>query len=130
MNDISTTQFETIVTQRVIYRCLSASAKRNGFSYGELVAKSSYTGSEVLFDYGLGDDCRCGIRGTRVYLFHKKNRRIIAELGLAADKTANGLARRPQFYLVSRKGLIKPQSMKQLIGSVGRLDRYERKRRK
>ncbi len=130
MTDISTTQFETIVTQRIIYRCLSASAMRNGFFYGDLVSKSSYTGSEVLNDYGLGDDCWCRARGQRVYLFHKKNRRIIAELGLAADKAANGLAKRPQFYLVTRKGLVKPQSMKQLIDSVGRLDRYERKRRK
>ena len=85
MKDISTEQFEAIVTQRVILRCLSPSAARNGFQRNDLLFKSSYAGSEVLQDFGLGDVCQCQMRGLKVYLFHKQNNRIVAELALSAD---------------------------------------------
>lgn len=130
MEDISTEQFEAIVTQRVLYRCLSASAIRNGFQRNDLIFKSSYTGSEVLQDYGLGEVCQCQMRGLKVYLFHKQNNRIVAELALAADTDEEtGLKKRPQFYLINRKGFVKSQSLANLIAETGKLSNYEKHRR-
>ena len=130
MEDISTEQFEAIVTQRVLYRCLSASAIRNGFQRNDLLFKSSYTGSEVLQDYGLGEVCQCQMRGLKDYLFHKQNNRIVAELALAADTDEEtGLKKRPQFYLINRNGFVKSQSLANLIAETGKLSNYEKHRR-
>lgn len=130
MKDISTEQFEAIVTQRVILRCLSPSAARNGFQRNDLLFKSSYAGSEVLQDFGLGDVCQCQMRGLKVYLFHKQNNRIVAELALSADTDEETkLQKRPQFYLINRKGFVKSQSLASLIAETGKLSKYEKHRR-
>ena len=129
MKDISVLQFEAIITQRVLYQCMSPSANRNGFAPHELIGKASFTGSNVLYDYGLGDKCQCQLRGVRIFLVHKKNKRIVAEMVLSSDKAENKLCRRPQFYLMSRKGFVKQQKLSTLIDAVGKLDNYARNRR-
>lgn len=128
MNDITTTQFEALVTMRVLYKCMSQSAMRNGFSFTDLVYKSSFIGSELLYELGLGEECQCRIMyGTRVFIIHKKNHRMIAELALSADKVANGLVKRPQFYLLQRRGFVRTQPLSRLIGEVGKLTSYTKR---
>ena len=129
MEEISVVQFEVIVTQRVLYYCMSPSAIRNGFVPHELISKASFIGSKTLYDYGFGDECQCQLRGTRIFLVHKRNKRIVAEMVLSADRAENKLCKRPQFYLMSRKGFVKQQKLSKLIGAVGKLDNYARNRR-
>lgn len=129
MDEISVAQFEVIVTQRVLYQCMSPSATRNGFVPHELISKASFIGSKALYDYGFGDECQCQLRGTRIFLVHKRNKRIVAEMVLSSDKAGNHLCKRPQFYLMSRKGFVKQQKLSKLISAVGKLDNYARNRR-
>lgn len=129
MEEISVAQFETLVTQRVLCQSMSPSSNRNGFVPHELISKASFIGSKVLYDYGLGEECQCQLRGTRIFLVHKRNKRIVAEMVLSSDKAENKLCKRPQFYLMSRKGFVKQQKLSKLIGAVGKLDNYARNRR-
>jgi hypothetical protein len=54
----------------------------------------------------------------------------VAELALAADTDEEtGLKKRPQFYLINRKGFVKSQSLANLIAETGKLSNYEKHRR-
>lgn len=129
MEEISVSQFEAIVTQRVLYQSMLPSANRNGFAPHELISRASFIGSKVLYDYGFGEECQCQLRGVRIFLVHKKNKRIVAEMVLSSDKAENKLCRRPQFYLMSRRGFVKQQKLSKLIAAVGKLDNYAKNRR-
>ncbi len=125
--DISTIQFESLLTMRTLYKALSGSAIRNGFSSKDLAYKSLCACNELLYDLGLSDECRCETRGLKVFIIHRRNHRMIAELALSADKVANGLVKRPQFYLLQRRGFVRTQPLSRLIGEVGKLSSYTKR---
>lgn len=108
---------------------MSPSAIRNGFSSKALILRGSFIGSEILQEYGLGNVCQCRVRGMRIFLIHQKNQQIVAELALSAEEAGNGLVKRPQFYLLKRRGFIKTQPLPNLCEEVGRLDNFNKHRR-
>ena len=92
-------EFKHKLTLRVLFGKI---AGRNGeFKrrpiYPELCSSAFYAANEILREYGLGKEAWAIKRGRRIFIIHSVTKRIICEVGVSAEPSA-------QFFLITLRG--------------------------
>ena len=121
--DLTITEFEAIVTTRVLSRlltdnaskCVTESARRE-----ELAQKFSIAANGAIRELGLAIDLRSIYRGGRAFIIYKPTGRIAAELVIDGIYR-RGYIRRPKAVLVSKSGYAKAKTIKELELETARL---------
>ena len=122
-------QFEIALTSRVLCNKLidrKNHTLREAFSLEELLTQAVYTANDIFQEDGIIDELRAYRRGNKVLILCKRTYRVLAELAVVADKTKNNMLKRPLFVLLDRRGLIKEQTIADLLIKSEQIRRYQR----
>ncbi|MDL2235439.1 hypothetical protein LJC07_04695 [Christensenellaceae bacterium OttesenSCG-928-L17] len=118
IKDLTIKEFETIVAQRTLIKCLIDRRTREPFQsylYNQALVAVNYVANTLLNELGIKQEMSCGIRrGKRLYIFHKKTNRIAAEIGLDNEPVGNGKCRRLRIVIMGKGG-------RNIAGTIGDL---------
>lgn len=131
IQEITIQEFKHKTLMRLLLDKLSIRGKvREEYRYEELISNAAFATNELLRDLGL-DDVWARKRGQRIFLMHEQYRRIICEVGVVAEKRANGLYARPEIVLVNLRGIIpenrKLQDLIETVAKLGYRNNFKRK---
>lgn len=116
MRNLTIKELEIMITERVLCDKLSRSnSVRQEFTKKELFYAGLYAVNDIFRDYRLNSEIWARIRGEKVFLFHERSRRLLAELVVDIELSEDNMARRPYYLLLNKRGYLKEKSIADLL---------------